>query len=168
MYARGSAPSAALHRKSPCGTHAAWRVPVRDHHENGGADRSPGAGGFRSLAAHHATMAVFLSTGLLSQMEKELAEAGYGVGHSGGDHLQGDMAEGEDRPLHRLYAGEVRKRRTESKKTAMIFIGDVFPARERQTATRSQDSMRRTSPRNSERGRTYEEADSGRHGTWRI
>ena len=32
---------------------------------------------FRSLAAHHATMAVFLSTGLLSQMEKELAEAGY-------------------------------------------------------------------------------------------
>ena len=27
---------------------------------------------FRSLAAHHATMAVFLSTGLLSQMEKEL------------------------------------------------------------------------------------------------
>ena len=32
---------------------------------------------FRSLAAHHATMAVFLSTGLLSQMEKELAEVGY-------------------------------------------------------------------------------------------
>ena len=30
--------------KSPCGTHAAWRIPVRDHHENGGADRSPGAG----------------------------------------------------------------------------------------------------------------------------
>ena len=32
---------------------------------------------FRSLAAHHSTMAVFLSAGLLEEMEAELKEAGY-------------------------------------------------------------------------------------------
>ena len=32
---------------------------------------------FRSLAAHHSTMAVFLSAGLLEEMEEELKEAGY-------------------------------------------------------------------------------------------
>ena len=54
-------------------------------------------------------MAVFLSTGLLSQMEKELAEAGYESDTPAVIIYKGHMAGGEDCPLHRLYAGEVRR-----------------------------------------------------------
>lgn len=42
---------------------------------------------FRSLAAHHSTMAVFLSAGLLEEMEEELKEAGYRPDTPGGHCL---------------------------------------------------------------------------------
>ncbi len=80
---------------------------------------------FRDLAAHHATMAVFLSTGMLSEMEEELAAAGYDP----------------DTPaaiVHRAtWPDEKKVRCTVStladsaekagiKKTAIILIGDVL------------------------------------------
>ena len=83
---------------------------------------------FRSLAAHRATMAVFLSAGLLTEME-ELRLAGYP----------------EDTPAAIVYKAtwpEERKvrctvstlaetaEREGIKKTAMIFIGDVLGSRE--------------------------------------
>ena len=84
---------------------------------------------FRALASHHATMAVFLSVGMLSEMETELLEAGYG----------------KDTPAAIVYKAtwpeEKQVRCTVSTlceaagregitKTAMILIGDVLGTRE--------------------------------------
>lgn len=115
--------------ESPCGTHAAWRIPVRDHHENGGRTGVPERESFRSLAAHHATMAVFLSTGLLSQMEKELAEAGY---ESDTPAVIIYKATWPEEKIVRCTVSTLAKSAEENgiKKTAMIFIGDVFGTRE--------------------------------------
>ena len=84
---------------------------------------------FRSLAAHHATMAVFLSTGLLSQMEKELAEAGY---ESDTPAVIIYKATWPEEKIVRCTVSTLAKSAEENgiKKTAMIFIGDVFGTRE--------------------------------------
>ena len=84
---------------------------------------------FRSWAAHHATMAVFLSTGLLSQMEKELAEAGY---ESDTPAVIIYKATWPEEKIVRCTVSTLAKSAEENgiKKTAMIFIGDVFGTRE--------------------------------------
>ena len=84
---------------------------------------------FRSLAAHHATMAVFLSTGLLSQMEKELAEVGY---ESDTPAVIIYKATWPEEKIVRCTVSTLAKSAEENgiKKTAMIFIGDVFGTRE--------------------------------------
>ena len=77
---------------------------------------------FRSLAAHHATMAVFLSTGLLSQMEKELAEAGY---ESDTPAVIIYKATWPEEKIFRCTVGTLHKTVTENgmKKTALIVVG---------------------------------------------
>lgn len=84
---------------------------------------------FRSLAAHHATMAVFLSTGLLSQMEQELAEAGYEPDTPAAIIYKATWPEEK---IVRCTVSTLAKSAEENgiKKTAMIFIGDVFGTRE--------------------------------------
>ena len=84
---------------------------------------------FRSLAAHHATMAVFLSTGLLSQMEKELAEAGY---ESDTPAAIIYKATWPDEKIVRCTVSTLARSAEENgiRKTAMIFIGDVFGTRD--------------------------------------
>ena len=84
---------------------------------------------FRSLAAHHATMAVFLSTGLLAQMEKELAEAGYEPDTPAAIIYKATWPEEK---IVRCTVSTLAKSAEENgiKKTAMIFIGDVFGTRE--------------------------------------
>ena len=51
-----------------------------------------------SFAAHQATMVVFLSTGLLEELYRELIAGGR---YSGSDRLQSNLAGGEDVRLHR-------------------------------------------------------------------
>lgn len=84
---------------------------------------------FRSLAAHHATMAVFLSTGLLSQMEQELAEVGYEPDTPAVIIYKATWPEEK---IVRCTVSTLAKSAEENgiKKTAMIFIGDVFGTRE--------------------------------------
>lgn len=115
--------------ESPCGAHTPGRVPVRDHHTDGRADGCPGKENFRSLAAHHATMAVFLSTGLLAQMEKELAEAGYEPDTPAAIIYK---ATWPDEKIVRCTVSTLARSAEENgiRKTAMIFIGDVFGTRD--------------------------------------
>lgn len=84
---------------------------------------------FCSLASHHATMAVFLSAGLLSQMEKELTKAGYDPDTPAAIIYK---ATWPDEKIVRCtvstLAGSAEKNGI--KKTAMIFIGDVFGTKE--------------------------------------
>ena len=84
---------------------------------------------FRSLAAHHATMAVFLSTGLLAQMEKELAEAGYEPDTPAAIIYK---ATWPDEKIVRCTVSTLARSAEEKgiRKTAMIFIGDVFGTRD--------------------------------------
>ena len=84
---------------------------------------------FRSLAAHHATMAVFLSTGLLSQMEQELAEAGYEPDTPAAIIYK---ATWPDEKIVRCTVSTLARSAEENgiRKTAMIFIGDVFGTRD--------------------------------------
>ena len=84
---------------------------------------------FRSLAAHHATMAVFLSTGLLAQMEKELAEAGYEPDTPAAIIYK---ATWPDEKIIRCTVSTLARSAEENgiRKTAMIFIGDVFGTRD--------------------------------------
>lgn len=84
---------------------------------------------FRSLAAHHATMAVFLSAGLLSLMEQELKEAGYEPDTPAAIVYR---ATWPDEKIVRCTVSTLKEAadRENIKKTAMIFIGDVLGTKE--------------------------------------
>jgi precorrin-4/cobalt-precorrin-4 C11-methyltransferase len=84
---------------------------------------------FRSLASHHATMAVFLSAGLLSEMEKELAEAGYAPDTPAAIVYKATWPDEKKCPCTVSTLKETAEREG-IKKTAMIFIGDVLGSRE--------------------------------------
>ena len=77
---------------------------------------------FRSLAAHHATMAVFLSTGLLAQMEKELAEAGYEPDTPAAIIYK---ATWPDERIYRCTVGALAATARENRvtKTALVIVG---------------------------------------------
>ena len=85
---------------------------------------------FRSLAAHHATMAVFLSAGLLEEMEKELMAAGYEADTTAAIVYKATWPE-EKKILCTVSTLKESAEREGIKKTAMIFIGDVLGSRER-------------------------------------
>lgn len=84
---------------------------------------------FRSLASHHATMAVFLSAGLLKEMEKELLSAGYDPDTPAAIVYKATWPE-EKRVLCTVSTLEEAAKREGIRKTAMIFIGDVLGTRE--------------------------------------
>lgn len=84
---------------------------------------------FQSLAAHHATMAVFLSAGLLKQMEQELLMAGYRADTPAAIVYKATWPE-EKKILCTVSTLKEAAEREGIKKTAMILIGDVFGTRE--------------------------------------
>ena len=65
-----------------------------------GARRCRSGESIRALAAHRATMVLFLSTSLTEKLQGELLAGGYGDDNARGHRLQGDVAGGEDLPLH--------------------------------------------------------------------
>ena len=60
------------------------------------------------MASHGCTMVLFLSTGLLEDVEQELAAGGLCPRHPGGHRLQGYLAGAAGVPLHRLHPGQDR------------------------------------------------------------
>lgn len=84
---------------------------------------------FRSLAAHHATMAVFLSAGLLEQMEQELLMAGYRADTPAAIVYKATWPD-EKKVLCTVSTLKEAANREGIKKTAMILIGDVLGTRE--------------------------------------
>ena len=127
MYARASAPSAGG-VESPCGAHTPGRVPVRDHHTDGRADGCPGKENFRSWQPTMRRWRSF-STGSLAQMEKELAEAGYEPDTPAAIIYK---ATWPDEKIVRCTVSTLARSAEENgiRKTAMIFIGDVFGTRD--------------------------------------
>lgn len=115
--------------ESPCGTHAAWRIPVRDHHENGGADRSPGAGELPFPGGSPCDHGGILKYGTVVTDGKELAEAGYEPDTPAVIIYKATWPEEK---IVRCTVSTLAKSAEENgiKKTAMIFIGDVFGTRE--------------------------------------
>lgn len=85
---------------------------------------------FRALASHHATMAVFLSAGLLREMEEELLLAGYEPDTPAAIVYKATWPE-EKRVLCTVSTLREAAEREGIRKTAMIFIGDVLGTRER-------------------------------------
>ena len=61
-------------------TRMAGRTPVPDKES------------IRSFAAHQATMVIFLSTGMLGKLQKELMAGGYPQDYSSSDRIQGNLA----------------------------------------------------------------------------
>lgn len=84
---------------------------------------------FRSLASHHATMAVFLSAGLLEEMEKELLAAGYAPDTPAAIVYKATWPE-EKKVLCTVSTLKETAEREGIRKTAMIFIGHVLGTRE--------------------------------------
>lgn len=84
---------------------------------------------FRSLAAHNATMAVFLSAGLLEEMEKELLAAGYEPDTPAAIVYKATWPD-EKKVLCTVSTLKETAEREGIKKTAMIFIGNVLGTRE--------------------------------------
>lgn len=82
---------------------------------------------FRSLAAHHATMAVFLSAGMLREMESELILAGYEPDTPAAIVYKATWPE-EKKILCTVSTLEEAAKREGIKKTAMILVGDVLGA----------------------------------------
>ena len=84
---------------------------------------------FRSLAAHHATMAVFLSAGLLKEMEEELLTAGYEPDTPAAIVYKATWPEER---IFRCTVSSLWKTAEEAgiKKTAMILIGGVLGEKE--------------------------------------
>lgn len=80
---------------------------------------------FRALASHHATMAVFLSAGMLEQMEQELLAADYGPGTPAAIVYKATWPEEK---VVRCTVSTLKEsaEREGITKTAMIFIGDVL------------------------------------------
>jgi len=85
---------------------------------------------FRSLAAHRATMAVFLSAGLLTEMEEELLSAGYPKDTPAAIVYKATWPEEKKVRCTVSTLAETAEREG-IKKTAMIFIGDVLGTREK-------------------------------------
>jgi len=83
---------------------------------------------FRSLASHRATMAVFLSAGLLKEMEAELLAAGYGPDTPAAIVYKATWPEEKTVRCTVSTLWEAASREG-IKKTAMIFIGDVLGTR---------------------------------------
>lgn len=77
-------------------TRMAGRTPVPEGEE------------LRKMASHGCTMVLFLSTGLLEDVEQELAGGGLCPRHPGGHRLQGHLAGAAGVPLHRLHPGQDR------------------------------------------------------------
>lgn len=84
---------------------------------------------FRSLASHRATMAVFLSTGLLDEMEKELQAAGYPPDTPAAIVYKATWPE-EKKLLCTVSTLKESAEREGISKTAMILIGDVLGSRQ--------------------------------------
>ena len=84
---------------------------------------------FRSLAAHHSTMAVFLSAGLLEEMEAELKEAGYRPDTPAAIVYKATWPEEKSVRCTVSTLKETAEREG-IRKTAMILIGDVLRTRE--------------------------------------
>ena len=84
---------------------------------------------FRSLAAHHSTMAVFLSAGLLEEMEAELKEAGYRPDTPAAIVYKATWPE-EKAIRCTVSTLKETAEREGIRKTAMILIGDVLGTRE--------------------------------------
>ena len=84
---------------------------------------------FRSLAAHHSTMAVFLSAGLLEEMEAELKEAGYRPDTPASIVYKATWPEEKSVRCTVSTLKETAEREG-IRKTAMILIGDVLGTRE--------------------------------------
>lgn len=85
---------------------------------------------FRALAAHHATMAVFLSAGLLKEMEQSLKDAGYVEDTPAAIVYKATWPDEKVLPctvstLAKTAASE------HIKKTAMVLIGEVLGDRGR-------------------------------------
>lgn len=84
---------------------------------------------FRSLASHHATMAVFLSAGLLAEMEEELLLAGYEADTPAAIVYKATWPE-EKKVLCTVSTLKETAEREGIRKTAMIFIGNVLGSRD--------------------------------------
>ena len=84
---------------------------------------------FRSLAAHHSTMAVFLSAGLLEEMEEELKEAGYRPDTPAAIVYKATWPE-EKAVRCTVSTLKETAEREGIRKTAMILIGNVLGTRE--------------------------------------
>lgn len=91
---------------------------------------------FGSLAAHHATMAVFLSAGLLPEMERQLLDAGYEPETPAAIVYKATWPEEKTVRCTVSTLKEVAEREG-IRKTAMIFIGDVLGTREENGYERS-------------------------------
>lgn len=83
---------------------------------------------FRALATHHATMAVFLSAGMLEEIEKSLEEAGYGKDTPAAIVYKATWPDEKVLPCTVSTLAETAEAEN-IKKTAMILIGDVLGER---------------------------------------
>ncbi len=80
---------------------------------------------FRDLAAHHATMAVFLSAGMLPEMEKEFSAAGYDPDTPAAIVYKATWPD-EKKVRCTVSTLADSAERAGIKKTAVILIGDVL------------------------------------------
>lgn len=85
---------------------------------------------FRALAAHHATMAVFLSAGLLKEMEQSLKDAGYSEDTPAAIVYKATWPDEKVLPCTVSTLAETAASE-HIKKTAMILIGEVLGERGR-------------------------------------
>lgn len=85
----------------------------------------PEAESFRSLAAHHATMAVFLSAGMLDRLTEELLAAGYAADTPAAIVYKATWPDEKKVRCTILTLAEAAARE-QITKTAMILIGDVL------------------------------------------
>lgn len=84
---------------------------------------------FRSLAAHHATMALFLSAGMLKEMTAELLAAGYEADTPAAIVYKATWP--EEKIVRCTVSTLLEAAEREGiRKTAMIFIGDVLAERD--------------------------------------
>ncbi|MCI8454432.1 MAG: precorrin-4 C(11)-methyltransferase [Lachnospiraceae bacterium] len=93
-----------------------------------GRTRTPKKESFRALAAHHATMAVFLSAGMLKELEQELKAAGYEPETPAAIVYKATWPDEKTIrcTVSTLWAAAEREGIT---KTAIILIGDVLGSR---------------------------------------
>ncbi len=79
----------------------------------------------RSFAAHHATMVIFLSTGMLKELSEELIAGGYNAKTPAAIVYK---ATWEDQKIIRCTIEELEERAKENhiKKTALIAVGDFL------------------------------------------